>query len=114
MGATIIEKHVTLDRNLSGPDHCHSLEPSDLSELMFKLNRIDQILGSRTKILASEEKEVRRQKKSYYLNQDVSEGDLFSEDVINFRSPGIGVSSIKLGQLLEEFTYKATQSWLTY
>ncbi len=93
MGACVIEKHFTLDKNMSGPDHSASLEPTELGHLINSIRNIELALGSGIKKPANSEfhnREIIR--KSIYLKTDKKVGDIISEsDLISLRPSG-GIS----------------------
>ncbi len=96
LGATVIEKHFTLDRNLSGPDHKASLEPQELKDMVSSIRNIESaISGNGIKEPSkSELKNIAIARKSIHLKRDLKKGEVLSEnDLISLR-PGDGISSI--------------------
>jgi N,N'-diacetyllegionaminate synthase len=97
LGATIIEKHFTLDRNLPGPDHVASLEPNELKAMVDAIRNIELALsGDGEKIPSeSETKNIAIARKSIHLNKDLSKGHVVTEeDIISLR-PGDGISPME-------------------
>jgi N,N'-diacetyllegionaminate synthase len=93
MGASVIEKHFTLDRNLSGPDHKASLEPQELKAMVVAIRNIEAALGDGIKRPTPSEasnKPVAR--KSLVASQAIYAGDLFSAANVAAKRPGTGVS----------------------
>ncbi len=93
LGATVIEKHFTLDKNLSGPDHKASLEPDELKAMVNAIRKIEISLGDGIKRLTPSElanKQVAR--KSMVAIKAIRAGELFSADNIAAKRPGTGIS----------------------
>ena len=108
LGACVIEKHFTLDRNMTGPDHKASLEPQELKDMVSAIRNIEKaISGSgRKEASSSEEKNKSIARKSIHLAKDMKKGSVITEnDVIPLR-PGDGISAIYwngvLGRKLNE------------
>lgn len=92
-GATIIEKHFTLDRNMDGPDHKASLEPHELKEMVRAIRNVELCLGrSEKEASASEIKNKTIARKSLVAAQDIKRGDRFSEENLTVKRPGSGIS----------------------
>lgn len=94
-GASIIEKHFTLDKNLSGPDHKASLEPEELEKMILSIREVEQALGSAVKIPTSSEcktKDVAR--KSLVAKTKIASGEIFTEKNITIMRPGNGISAM--------------------
>jgi N-acetylneuraminate synthase len=93
LGATVIEKHFTLDRNLPGPDHLASLEPKELKAMVDAIRNIELALGDGIKRpSASELKNIPIARKSLVALQSISAGEFFSADNIGTKRPGTGIS----------------------
>jgi len=93
MGATVIEKHLTLDRNLPGPDHKASLEPDDFAAMVQGIRTIEQALGDGIKRpTASEEANLPVVRKSLVAARPIRVGELFSEANLTAKRPGTGIS----------------------
>ncbi len=96
LGAKVIEKHFTLDRNLSGPDHKASLEPSELKAMVSAIRNIEQALGSEEKkVSSSEMKNKAVARKSIVAAKAIKVGEMFSEENLTVKRPGIGISPMK-------------------
>jgi len=96
LGATIIEKHFTLDRNMPGPDHQASLEPGELKEMVKAIRNIEKALGSPVKQASpSESKNKAVARKSLVAATDIKEGELFTEANMTTKRPGTGISPMK-------------------
>ena len=93
LGATVIEKHFTLDRNLPGPDHKASLEPYELKAMVNAIRNIEVALGDGIKQPSlSELKNKPVARKSIVARREINAGELFSEDNLAAKRPGTGIS----------------------
>jgi N,N'-diacetyllegionaminate synthase len=93
MGATVIEKHFTLDRNLPGPDHQASLEPQELSAMVNAIRNIEMALGDGVKrVTPSEAKNAAVARKSIVALRSICRGELFGEHNLTIKRPGTGLS----------------------
>jgi N-acetylneuraminate synthase len=101
LGAVVIEKHFTLDKNLPGPDHEASLEPEELKQMVRSIRQIEMALGSPMKIPSPGElKNIPIVRKSIVAAQDIRQGELFTEDNITTKRPGDGMHPILYWDLL--------------
>lgn len=102
LGATVIEKHFTLDKNLPGPDHRASLEPEELKVMVDAIRNIEKaVAGSGIKEpSASEMKNKAIARKSIVANTDINKGDVFTEENITVKRPGTGISPMKWNEVL--------------
>ena len=101
LGATVIEKHFTMDRNQPGPDHKASLEPSELKAMVSAIRNIEVALGDGIKRLTpSEVKNKPIARKSLVAIQVIRAGDLFSEQNIAAKRPGIGISPMQWDEVI--------------
>jgi N,N'-diacetyllegionaminate synthase len=93
MGATIIEKHFTLDRNMAGPDHAASLEPGELRAMVVAIRNIEKAMGDGIKKLSSSEtKNISVARKSIMAKMSIKKGELFTEENLTVKRPGTGIS----------------------
>ena len=96
MGATVIEKHLTLDRNLPGPDHKASLEPDGFAEMVRGIRTIEQALGDGIKQpVSSEQANLSVVRKSLVAAQPIRAGELFTEANLTVKRPGTGISPMQ-------------------
>lgn len=96
LGAVVIEKHFTLDRNLPGPDHQASLEPKELKALVKAVRNIEIALGDGIKRLTeSEAKNKPIARKSIVASRDIAAGELFGEHNLTAKRPGMGLSPMR-------------------
>lgn len=93
MGAVVIEKHFTLDKNMEGPDHRASLEPHELQTMVRAIRNTELALGSGQKEPSeSEKKNIDIVRKSIVAKKPIMRGEIFTEDNLTTRRPGVGIS----------------------
>lgn len=101
LGATVIEKHFTLDNTQVGPDHRASLEPNELKAFVAALRDAERALGSATKApTASETKNIPIARKSIVASRAIAKGEIFSADNLTFKRPGNGRPPIEFFDLV--------------
>jgi len=110
LGATLIEKHFTLDKSLSGPDHSTSLEPNELKTMVDAIRTVEVAMGSGKKQpMPSELKNRDIVRKSLVAGKYIEEGEVFTEENIAIKRPGNGVSPMSywdyLGQISTKHIY---------
>ncbi len=101
LGALVIEKHFTLDRNLPGPDHKASLEPKELKAMVAAIRNIEVALGDGLKrITPSETKNKPIVRKSLVAMQDIIKGEVFTEKNLTTKRPGTGISPMRWDEVI--------------
>ena len=96
MGAKIIEKHFTLDKNMEGPDHKASLNPEELKALVEGIRRIEIALGDGVKSPTPAERDnMLVARRSIVAKKAIEKGDVFSKDNLTIKRPGIGISPME-------------------
>ena len=96
LGATVIEKHFTLDRNMEGPDHKASLEPDELTAMVSSIRHIEQALGNGDKTPSpSEKKNIAIARKSIVAKRAIRAGEELTEENITVKRPGNGISPMR-------------------
>lgn len=101
LGAAVIEKHFTLDRNMEGPDHKASLEPDELADMVARIRHVEQALGTGEKIPSpSEKKNMAGARKSIVAACPIKKGEVFSETNLTTKRPGTGISPMRWTQVL--------------
>ena len=101
LGATVIEKHITLDQNLPGPDHKASLEPKEFASMVRAIRNIELALGDGIKrATASEAANLQVVRKSLVASRAISIGELFSVANITAKRPGTGISPMRWDELI--------------
>ena len=101
MGASVIEKHFTLDKTMDGPDHKASLEPEELKAMVGAIRNIEKALGSSEKKPSpSETVNIDVARKSIVASQSIKKGDKLSSKNITTKRPGTGISPMKLDAII--------------
>lgn len=101
LGAVVLEKHFTLDRQMEGPDHKASLMPEELEEMIMGIRQIELGLGNGIKAPSeSEKKNINAARKSIVAGTDIHKGELLSVDNLAIKRPGGGISPMKWHQIL--------------
>lgn len=101
MGATIIEKHFTLDKNMEGPDHKASLEPDELKAMVNAIRNIEKALGNGIKKPSpSELKNKPIARKSIVAARNISKGESFTEENLTAKRPGTGISPMRWDKII--------------
>lgn len=102
LGATVIEKHFTLDKNMEGPDHKASLEPDELKAMVCAIRNIEKaIAGDGTKhVSESESKNIAIARKSIIAACDIKKGEMLSENNLTVKRPGTGISPMRWDEVI--------------
>ena len=101
MGAVVIEKHFTLDRNMEGPDHKASLEPQELGAMVKAVRNIEAALGTgEKKPSPSEQKNLAAARKSIVARRNIRQGELLTEENLAVKRPGTGISPMRYSEIL--------------
>ena len=101
LGATIIEKHFTLDRNMEGPDHKASLEPNELKAMVESIRRIEKALGNGNKTPSkSEKKNITIARKSIVAKKNIRIGEILTEENLTVKRPGNGISPMEWNKVV--------------
>ncbi len=107
MGASCIEKHFTLDKNMEGPDHKASLEPEELKEMITAIRNIEDALGTSEKKLSNSEKSnITLIRKSIVASKKISKGEKFTKDNLDIKRPGNGISPMKWDEIIGTYATK--------
>ena len=103
LGATVVEKHITLDKSMEGPDHSASLEPSEFERMVRSIRSVELALGSSEKgVTRSEEPNRDVIRKSIVASRRIEEGERFSENNLAVMRPGGGLSPMMWPGLIGE------------
>ncbi|MCQ2073028.1 MAG: N-acetylneuraminate synthase [Bacteroidaceae bacterium] len=101
LGATVIEKHFTLDRNMEGPDHKASLEPDELNAMVSAIRNIEQAMGDGIKKVTDSEKgNMSVARKSIVAACDIRSGETFTENNLTVKRPGTGISPMRWEEVI--------------
>lgn len=93
MGASVIEKHFTINKELDGPDHKASLDPLELTNMVQAIRNVEKAFGTGIKKPSkSEMKNLEVVRKSIVASRDIKKGEIFSEDNLTTKRPGCGIS----------------------
>jgi len=108
MGASCIEKHFTLDKNMDGPDHKASLEPDELISMVKSIRNIELALGSTIKKPSlSETPNINIARKSIVANKNIKIGELFTEDNLAIKRPSNGISPMRWDEIVGTYATKS-------
>lgn len=103
LGATVVEKHFTLDRNMEGPDHRASLEPDELFAMVRAIRVVEKAIGNGRKFVAkSERKNMNIARKSLIANAVIRKGEIFTEKNLTVKRPGDGMSPLLYWSMIGE------------
>lgn len=101
MGACVIEKHFTLDRNMEGPDHKASLEPHELKAMVSAIRNVEKAMGDGVKEPSKSEKEnIGIARKSIVARKKIKKGEKFTEQNITTKRPGTGINPMRWNEIL--------------
>lgn len=107
LGASVIEKHFTLDKNMDGPDHKASLDPGELKAMIASIRNIEVALGSSEKLpTESEKKNIAIARKSIIAKRRIEKGELFTEENLTVKRPGNGISPMKWYEVIGQTATK--------
>ena len=102
LGARVIEKHFTLDRNMEGPDQRASLEPYELKAMVTAIRNIEKAMGSGIKKPSlSELKNKPIARKSIVAARDIAKGEVFTDENLTVKRPGTGINPMRWDEILE-------------
>lgn len=100
LGATVVEKHFTLNMKAKGPDHKASIEPKDLIQMVKSIRNIEKSLCIKRKITRSEIKNLKIVRKSIVAKKDIAKLEVFSEDNLTCKRPGTGISPMNIDKII--------------
>ncbi len=102
-GVQVIEKHLTLNQDLSGPDHKASLNPSQFRDMVLNIREAEISLGNFKKKLSTEEEENKiAGRRSLHASKDIKKGEIFKKENITTLRPGIGMSPFSYWEILDK------------
>lgn len=111
LGAEVIEKHFTLDRNMEGPDHKASLEPNELKQMVFSIKNIEKALGNGIKKPSSSElKNIPIARKSLIALKDIKQGEIFTDENVGIKRPGNGITPMRWEEVIGKKAVKDFQT----
>ena len=101
MGAKVIEKHITLNRNLPGPDHKASITEKELKLMITKIKKIEIVLGKEVKKPSkSEKKNINIARNSLVASKSIKKGEKFTYNNITAKRPGTGISPMRIKKII--------------
>ncbi|MDQ3081809.1 MAG: N-acetylneuraminate synthase family protein, partial [Gemmatimonadota bacterium] len=102
LGAKVIEKHFTHDKNLPGNDHYHAMDIDDLRRFLAAAERLGAMIGSTSAVTSVETEEISRAnaRRSIVLHADVTAGSVLTEEMLTYKRPGTGVSPIHWDEVI--------------
>ena len=107
MGASMIEKHFTLDKDMNGPDHKASLEPKELKAMVLAIRNIEKALGNNKKRASpSENVNIDIVRKSIVASKCIKKGELLTEKNITTKRPGGGINPMQWDKVIGSFASK--------
>ena len=111
LGAKIIEKHFTLDKNMEGPDHRASIDPLELKQMIKAIRNVEASLGDGVKKPAScELKNINIARKSIVATRDIGKGEKITKAKVALKRPGNGIQPKDLGKILGHVTKRAIKA----
>lgn len=111
LGAEVIEKHVTFDKNAEGPDHKASATIPEFASLVRSIRNVDLLLGSSEKIFSDKELEIKKAaRKSIVTTRKLLAGEIIKREDICFKRPGFGFSPIQLDEIIGKTLFKNIES----
>ena len=101
MGASIIEKHITFDKNADGPDHKASIDIGEFRKMVLEIKRVENLLGSGIKLMHECEKQTKSiARKSLVASRDISKGEVIELEDLEIKRPGNGISSFEINKIV--------------
>ncbi len=108
LGASIIEKHFTLDKTKTGMDNSMATEPDEMKRLVTQCREMFSAMGSSERIISEEEQgQINKMRRSIVTTKDIEEGEMITESMIEFKRPGEGIPPRKIDDVLGKKTNKA-------
>lgn len=108
LGATVIEKHFTLDKSMEGPDHKASIEPEELKAMVSTIRNIEQALGSGHKTISeSERKNIEIARKSIVAARPIKAGELLTEENLTVKRPGNGINPMRWNEVVGTYAIQS-------
>ena len=108
LGARVLEKHITLNKNLPGPDHRASINPKELKKMIEGIRKITVALGNGIKkISSSERKNIKIARTSIVASKEIKKGEKFTSKNLTIKRPGNGISPMKLFKVIGKIAKKS-------
>lgn len=101
LGAVVLEKHITIDKNLTGPDHKASLESHELKQMVAEIRNVEKAMGSSEKKPTDSEKKLMNiVRKSIVASENIKKGSLIEQEMLTFKRPGTGLQPTDMNKIL--------------
>lgn len=111
LGACVIEKHFTIDKNLEGPDHKASLNPVEFKAMVDAIRNVEVAMGDGVRKFSANESEIKKvARKSIVLNEDVKKGTIIQKEMLAIKRPGTGISPKYIGEVVGKTAIKDLKS----
>lgn len=111
LGASVVERHITLDKSMVGPDHLASFTKVEFRKMVQQIREAEEVLGSGTKEIQDEEREMRRiSRKSITISRRLEAGHIIREGDLVLKRPGTGISPFELPTLIGKRTLVALEA----
>lgn len=108
LGASVIEKHFTISRQMEGPDHKASLEPGELTELVNSIRQVEKALGHAQKLPSAEEHKTKQvARKRLVARSDIREGEVFTPKNVHFKRSSQGLCASRVFEILGQVSANA-------
>ncbi len=104
LGACLIEKHLTLDRNQGGPDSAFSLEPTEFEEMVKSIREVEKSLGKEEYTVTTKMEKNKELSRSLFISKDIEKGEMLSEENVRSVRPGYGLHPKELKNVLGKKT----------
>ena len=118
MGACMLEKHFTLDRNLPGPDHSFAIEPAELRQMMERLREVEAAKGDgqKTGPRPEEQEMFDKGRRSLHAAAAIPEGTTITSEMLTVKRPGLGISPYLADQIVGRKARRAIEAdeWITW
>ena len=107
LGACVVEKHFTLDKNLEGPDHKASLNPKEFKAMVDAIRNVEVAMGDGVRKFTDNELEIKKvARKSIVLNQDVKKGSILQREMLSIKRPGTGIPPKNIDEIIGKTVIK--------
>ncbi len=107
IGAKVLEKHFTIDKDMEGPDHKASLDPDELKKLVISIREVEKALGDGIKKLTLEEEELKKIiRKAIVANTDIISGSILTKEMLCIKRSGVGIEPKRIQDLIGKETIK--------
>ena len=110
LGATVLEKHVTLDQTMKGPDHKASASLQEFFDLVESIRKVENLIGDGQRTFSPKEREIRSSsRKSIVTTRDLNESEKIRREDICFKRPGTGISPMRSHEIVGQVTTRAIE-----